>query len=150
VVFEDFFAASLHMPSHPVLVDILSKFWVQLHQLTPNTIIQIGKFIWVVTSCRGHPTADVFTHHYELHYQNKKVLLHGFETTFTAQFGCISFHPSRFGNRAKLALAMRNKWTIGWDSNWFYWRVPSERAVDGRVKGTYLLSSKITPLNHFP
>jgi hypothetical protein len=68
VVFEDFFAAGLRMPLHLVLVDILSKFWIQLHQLTPNVIVQIGKFIWVVTSCRGHPTADVFTHHYELHY----------------------------------------------------------------------------------
>jgi hypothetical protein len=30
---------------------------------------------------------DVFTHHYELHYQNKKVHLVGSDTTFTAQFG---------------------------------------------------------------
>jgi hypothetical protein len=45
VVFEDFFAAGLHMPPHPVLLDILCKFWVQLHQLTPNAIVQISKFI---------------------------------------------------------------------------------------------------------
>jgi hypothetical protein len=45
VVFEDLFAAGLGMLPHPVLVDILRKFWVQLHQLTPNAIIRIGKFI---------------------------------------------------------------------------------------------------------
>jgi hypothetical protein len=45
VVFEDLFAAGLGMLLHPVLVDILRKFWVQLHQLTPNAIIRIGKFI---------------------------------------------------------------------------------------------------------
>jgi hypothetical protein len=45
VVFEDFFIAGLRMPPHPIIVDILRKFWVQLHQLTPNTIIQIRKFI---------------------------------------------------------------------------------------------------------
>jgi hypothetical protein len=44
-VFEGFFAAGLHMPPHPVLVDILHKFWVQLDHLMPNAIIQIGKFI---------------------------------------------------------------------------------------------------------
>jgi hypothetical protein len=45
VVFEDFFTVGLHMPPHPILVEILHKFHVQLHQLTPNAIIQIGKFI---------------------------------------------------------------------------------------------------------
>jgi hypothetical protein len=79
VVFEDFFVAGLHMPPHPIIVDILRKFWVQLHQLTPSAIIQISKFIWPITSCGGH--------HYELHYQNKKVHLVGSDTTFTAQFG---------------------------------------------------------------
>jgi hypothetical protein len=111
------------MLSHPVLLDILRKFQFQLHQLMPNAIIQIVKFIWAITSCGGHPTTDVFAHYYELHYQNTKVHLHGSKATFAAQFGCISFHPSRFGGRAKLALAMRNKWTTGWDGNWFYCQV---------------------------
>jgi hypothetical protein len=77
VVFEDFFTAGLHMLPHLVLVDILHKFRVQLHQLTPNAIVQIGKFIWVVASCGDRPTTDVFAHHYQLHYQNKKNHLAG-------------------------------------------------------------------------
>jgi hypothetical protein len=113
VVFEDFFAAGLHMPPHPVLLDILCKFWVQLHQLTLNAIVQISKFIWAVTSCGGHPIIDIFAHHYELHYQDKKIHLEGSDTTFTAQFGCISFHPSRFGNWTRLNPIRRNKWTSG-------------------------------------
>jgi hypothetical protein len=60
IVFEDFFIAGLCIPLHPILLDILRKFQVQLHQLTPNAIVQISKFVWAVTSCRGHPTADVF------------------------------------------------------------------------------------------
>jgi hypothetical protein len=102
VVFEDFFVAGLHKPPHRVLLDILHKFWVQLHKLTPNAIVQISKFIWAVMSCGGRPNNEVFAHHYELHYQNKKIHLEGSETTFTAQFGCISFQPSRFGNHARL------------------------------------------------
>jgi hypothetical protein len=67
-----FFIAGLLMPLHPFLFDFLHKFWVQLYQLTPNAIVQINKFIWAVTSCGGHPNGEVFAHHYELHYQNKK------------------------------------------------------------------------------
>jgi hypothetical protein len=60
VVFEDFFTAGLHIPPHPVLMDILCKSEVQLHQQMPNAIIEIGKIIWAITSCRGHPTIDIF------------------------------------------------------------------------------------------
>jgi hypothetical protein len=47
VVFEDFFAARLRIPPHHVLLDILHKFQVQLHQLTPNPIVHISKFTWL-------------------------------------------------------------------------------------------------------
>jgi hypothetical protein len=77
MVFKDYFTTGLRMPPHPVLLDILRKFRVLLHQLTLNAIVQIGKFIWAVTSCGGHPIRDVFAHHYELHYQNKKIHLQG-------------------------------------------------------------------------
>jgi hypothetical protein len=39
-----------------------------------NAIVQFSKFIWAVTSYGGHPTMNVFPHHYELHYQNKKII----------------------------------------------------------------------------
>jgi hypothetical protein len=117
VVFEDFFIADLRIPLHTVLLDIHSKFQVQMYQFTPNAVVQISKFIWVVTSCRGHPNAEVFAHHYKLHYENKKIALEGSKITFTTQFGCISFHRSQFGNRVRLTPATRNKWPSGWDSN---------------------------------
>jgi hypothetical protein len=50
MVFEDVFVAGLCMHPHLVLVHILHKFQVQLHQLIPNAIIQISKFIWAITS----------------------------------------------------------------------------------------------------
>jgi hypothetical protein len=45
VVFEDLSVAWLRMPPHPVLVDILRKFRVQLLHLMLNAIIQIKKII---------------------------------------------------------------------------------------------------------
>jgi hypothetical protein len=37
VVFEGLFADRLRMPLHPVLMNILQKLQVELHQLTPNS-----------------------------------------------------------------------------------------------------------------
>jgi hypothetical protein len=45
IFFEGSFTARLCVVPHLVLVDILHKFWVQLHQLTSNAIVQIDKFI---------------------------------------------------------------------------------------------------------
>jgi hypothetical protein len=64
IVFEDFFIAGLRMPPHPMVEDILHKFWVQLHHLMSNAIVQISKFFWAVTSYGGHRTVDIFAQHY--------------------------------------------------------------------------------------
>jgi hypothetical protein len=65
--------------------------------------------------------------------------LEGCETTLAAQFGCITFHPSHYGGQAKLTLIVRNMWTSGWDSHWFYYRVPSEQLPNIWGKGSYPL-----------
>jgi hypothetical protein len=64
VLFEEFFAAGLRMPPHPVLATILLKYQIQIHQLTRNAIIQLLKYIWVVTSFGGVPSTDGFTKGY--------------------------------------------------------------------------------------
>jgi hypothetical protein len=48
----------------------------------------------------------------------------------------------------RLTPAVRNKWTSGWDGNWFYCRVPLEQTTDVRGKGLYPLSYTMTPLNY--
>jgi hypothetical protein len=113
VVFDDLFSAGLHILPHPVLVEILPKFRVQLHQLTRNVIVQIGKFISAISSCGGRPTVNVFARHYKLHYQQKKIRLGRSDNTLRVQFGCITFHPSRYGGRAMLTPAVKNKWSNG-------------------------------------
>jgi hypothetical protein len=79
IVFEEFFAAGLRMPSHPVLIDILVKFRVQIHQLTPNAFAQFSKYFWAMMSFSGKPSVDGFAKRYELHYQPKKVGVDGGE-----------------------------------------------------------------------
>jgi hypothetical protein len=79
VVFEEFFAMGLWMPPHHVLTEILLKFWVQLHQLTPNAIVLMSKYFWAVLSFGGEPSNDGFAKRHELHYQPKKVHVDGFD-----------------------------------------------------------------------
>jgi hypothetical protein len=79
VVFEEFFTGGLRMPPHPVLANILLKFQVQIHQLTPNVIVQLSKYIWAVTSFGGAPSAEGFAKSYELHYQLRKIDVDGVE-----------------------------------------------------------------------
>jgi hypothetical protein len=112
VEFEEFFTAGLRMPSHLVLSDILLKFQVQLHQLTPNTIGQLSKYIWVVASFSGVPSADGFAERYGLHYQSKKMSADGVKVL--AQYGCVNFHAKCYGGQgARLMVVVKNKWSRG-------------------------------------
>jgi hypothetical protein len=50
IVFEKFFMVALRMRPHLALTEIFLKYWVQLHQLTPNVITQLFKYFWAVLS----------------------------------------------------------------------------------------------------
>jgi hypothetical protein len=106
VVFEEFFVMGLRMPPYPVLTEILLKYRVQLHQLTPNAIAQLCKYFWAVLSFGGEPSSDGFAKRYELHYQPKKVVVDGFERF--QQFSVINFH-ARQGGEAGLTQVIKNK-----------------------------------------
>jgi hypothetical protein len=100
---RSFFYACLRMPPNPILTDILLKFQVQLHQLTPNTVGQLSKYIWAVVSFRGVPSTDGFTKRYELHYQPKKMSVDRKE--MLAPYGCINFHVKLSGSNAPVSTA---------------------------------------------
>jgi hypothetical protein len=105
-----------------VLSDILSKFQVQIHQLTPNTIIQLLKYIWEVVSFEDVPSAEGFAKRYELHYQPMKIEVDGVEVQ--GQYGCLNFHAKHESHREKLTVADKNKWSRAWTQAWFYCKVP--------------------------
>jgi hypothetical protein len=42
VVFEVFFAAGLRLPAHRFVGEVLRRFNVQIHQLTPNAVVALG------------------------------------------------------------------------------------------------------------
>jgi hypothetical protein len=121
------------------------KYQVQIHQLTPNTIVQLSKYIWAITIFSGVPSADGFTKRYELHYQPRKVDVGGVE--MHGQSSCINFHVKCESHQAKLTVAVKNKWPVAWPHAWFYCKVPLIRCLNpSRGKGVYALRSYMTDL----
>jgi hypothetical protein len=57
VVFRSFLKAGLRFPLHKMLVEVLKKFDIYLHQLTPNAFVGLGIFIGVVRSQGVEPNA---------------------------------------------------------------------------------------------
>jgi hypothetical protein len=45
LVFEGLFLAGLLMLCHGFLLDVLEKFKVQIHQLTPNVVVDLSKLV---------------------------------------------------------------------------------------------------------
>jgi hypothetical protein len=45
VVFKSFFKASLRFPLNKMIADVLKKFGIYIHQLTPNAIVRLSVYI---------------------------------------------------------------------------------------------------------
>jgi hypothetical protein len=50
VVFKSFFKEGLRFPLIGMIADVLKKFEVYLHQLTPNAIVRLSVYIWALRS----------------------------------------------------------------------------------------------------
>jgi hypothetical protein len=107
VVFEAFFAVGLRLPVHRFVGEVLRRFEVQVHQLTPNAVVALAKYVWATTSYGGQPSVEVFAKHYCLHWQKRKI------GNKIAQFGSCTFTP-KTGKTSmevvELVPCARNKW----------------------------------------
>jgi hypothetical protein len=45
VVFEAFFIVGLRLLAHRFMAEALQRFDVQVHQLTPNTVVALAKYV---------------------------------------------------------------------------------------------------------
>jgi hypothetical protein len=116
VVFEAFFAAGLRLPAHRFVGEVLRRFNVQIHQLTPNVVVALSKYVWATTSYGGQPSVEVFAKYYCLHWQKRMI---GDEV---AQFGSCTFTPKTGKTTmevVELVPCARNKWG-NWHEFWFY------------------------------
>jgi hypothetical protein len=123
VIFEAFFIAGLRQPAHRFVSEVLQKFEVQVHQLTPNAVVALAKYVWATTSYGGRPSVEVFAKQYCLHWQKRKIghKIAQFEScTFTPMSGKTSMEV------VELVPCARNKWGNWWD----YWFYVSEAEVE--------------------
>jgi hypothetical protein len=98
------------------VAEVLQSYDVQIHQLTPNVVVALVKYVWAVTSYGGQPFVEVFAKNYCLHWQKRKI------GSKIAQFGSCTFTP-RTGKTSmevvELVPCARNKWG-NWYDYWFY------------------------------
>jgi hypothetical protein len=116
VVFEAFFIAGLRLPAHRFVAEVLQRYDVQIHQLTPNAVVALAKYVWAVTSYGGQSSVEVFTKNYCLHWQKRKI------GSKIAQFGSCTFMPrtgKTLAEVVELGPCARNKWG-NWYDYWFY------------------------------
>jgi hypothetical protein len=66
IVFRDFFTYALRFPRDPILPAILDAFSVKIHQLSPNSFLEVSKFIWIMKTFGCNFGADVFARFFEL------------------------------------------------------------------------------------
>jgi hypothetical protein len=69
VVFKSFFKAGLRFPLNKMIADVLKKFGIYFHQLTPNAIVRLSVYIWALRSQGVEPFAEGFCRVHEMHYQ---------------------------------------------------------------------------------
>jgi hypothetical protein len=93
--------------------EVLKKFEIYLHQLTPNTIVRLSVYTWALRSQGKSANAEGFYWVHELHYQTKARAdgLH-------KNFGCYNFAYQK--DTKAPVIDYRTKWPIGWTSEWFY------------------------------
>jgi hypothetical protein len=71
VIFRSFFKAGLQFPLNRFVVEVLKMYQVYLHQLTPESIIRMGIFVWALRSQGLEPNAKSFCNIHELLYETK-------------------------------------------------------------------------------
>jgi hypothetical protein len=122
VVFKSFFKAGLRFPLNKMIADVLKKFGIYLHQLTPNAIVRLSVYIWALRSQGVEPFAEGFCRVHELHYQTKAR-----GDGLHENFGCYNF---AYRKSTKFpVISYRSKWPAGWKSEWFYVKVDEDKEM---------------------
>jgi hypothetical protein len=71
VIYRSFLKAGLQFPLSRFVVEVLKIYQIFLHQITPEAIIRMGIFVWVVRSQGLEPSAKSFSSMHELLYETK-------------------------------------------------------------------------------
>jgi hypothetical protein len=71
VIYQSFLKAGLRFPLSKFVVEVLKIYQTFLHQMTPEAIIRMAIFVWVVRSQGLEPSVKCFCSMHELLYETK-------------------------------------------------------------------------------
>lgn len=114
VVFRSFFLVGIRFVMCDMIVEILKKFEIFINQLTPNAIVRLSIYMWVLRIQGMSANVECFCRVHELHYQTKVRPLDKLHN----YFGCYNF-AYQMDVKAQV-LGYRTKWPTGWTKEWFY------------------------------
>jgi hypothetical protein len=114
VIYRSFFKAGLRFPLSRFVVEVLKIYHIYLHQITPEAVIRMGIFVWVVRSQGLEPSAKCFCSMHELVYETKAM---GKEQ-YHNNFGCYGFIARP--NASYPLPTYRKRWPGAWMEEWFY------------------------------
>ena len=97
VVFWDFFEAGLHFPCEDFVGEVLSRFNLQIHQLTPNAFARIGVFVMALKMIGYALSVDTFSCYYETQLHKKTIKDKRTKSEAIAHTGLIILHQRRHG-----------------------------------------------------
>jgi hypothetical protein len=101
VVFRDFFTCELRFPCDPTLPSILDRFSMKIHQLAPNSFLELSKFIWIMKTFKCTFDADIFARLFELVIE-KDILKLDDGQYYEAHYVCCTFNTRRQNSRKGL------------------------------------------------
>jgi hypothetical protein len=114
MIYRSFLKAGLWFPLSKFVVEVLKIYQIFLHQITPESIIRMGIFVWVVRSQGLDPSAKCFCSMHELLYETKAT---GKEQ-YHNNFGCYGFIARP--NASHPVPTFRKRWLGSWMGEWFY------------------------------
>jgi hypothetical protein len=120
VVFRGFFQARLRLPMYQMIPVVLKTYDLFIHQLTPNAIVRLSIYIWVVRNQGVSASAEGFCRVHELHYLTKA----RHSDNLQNNFWCYNF-AYRKDTKSKV-LGYLTKWPMGWTMEWFYMKADSK------------------------
>jgi hypothetical protein len=134
VVSRDFFTYGLRFPCDPLLPAILEKFSVKIHQLSPNSFLELSKFFWIMKTFRCNFSADVFAHLFELVIEPGIIKIDDGQY-YESHYTYCTFNKRRQNTRKgitriQIAPCCKTNFSKDWSSYWFYVEVDMSKILD--------------------
>jgi hypothetical protein len=132
---------------------------VKIHQLSPNSFLELSKFFWIMKTFRCNFSADVFAQLFEPVIKKGIIKLDDGQY-YEAHYTCCTFNTRRQNSRKgltriQIAPCCKTNFSEDWSSFWFYVKVGMSK-IPGYTGPDYPLYSPIeavtatctAPYNH--